>query len=109
MKVVSAVVRQLTGPQDCMGGDGRLEVALLLFRDPMGVTPQLRREQLLAGDTLPMDLDGHRINPHAYVGMGTFPDDGQRPLKLLMAAARSADVGTKLHLVRPPAHRKATG
>src|SRR3546814_21159929 len=75
----------------------------------MGVTPQLLRDQLLAACTLPMDLDGHRINPHAYVGMGTFPDDGQSPRELLMAAARSADVGKKLHLVRPSAHRNATG
>src|SRR3546814_4752411 len=56
MKVVADRLRQLTRPQDFLARYGRFEFALLRFRDPMGVTPQLLRDQLLAACTLPMDL-----------------------------------------------------
>lgn len=107
MTIVADRLRQLARPQDFLARYGRFEFTLLRVRDPMEGAPQLLRDQLLAACTLPMEIDGQRINPHAYVGMGSFPDDGQSPRELLMAAARSADGGAKITLIRPRTQRNA--
>lgn len=92
MIVVAGRLQQLVRPQDFLARYGRFEFALLRMREPMEGAPQLLRDQLLSACTLPMEIDGKRINPQAHVGCGTFPDDGQSPRQLLMAAARTANI-----------------
>jgi len=92
MKIIAGRLQQLVRPQDFLARYGRFEFALLRMRDPMEGAPSLLRDQLLSACTLPMDIGGCRIQPHAHVGCGTFPDDGQSPRQLLMAAARTADI-----------------
>jgi GGDEF domain-containing protein len=92
MKVVAGRLQQLARPQDFLARYGRFEFALLRMREPMEDAPSLLRDQLLAACTLPMEIDGQRIQPQAHVGCGTFPDDVRSPRQLLMAAARTANI-----------------
>ncbi|NKF23289.1 MHYT domain-containing protein [Solimonas marina] len=91
MKAIADRLRPLARPQDFLARYGRTEFALLRAREPGEGTPQLLRDQLLAACTLPLDLGEIRIEPHAHIGIGTFPDHGQTSRELLMAAARTAD------------------
>lgn len=92
MKVIAERLRPLARPQDFLARYGRCEFALLRVRDSGEGAPYLLRDQLLVACTLPMDIDdGVRINPHAHVGVGTFPEDGRTTRELLTAAARTVD------------------